>query len=143
MNILCVCTGNICRSPMLEAMLRDELQKQNVSNVCVSSAGIATYDGAPASEHAITVMNENGLDVSAHRSRQVTTDIVKENDVFVALSPEHGVALAFQFGADPEKVITVGAGIPDPYGGNLAVYRACRKALAEALPQLILDLNVL
>lgn len=128
---------------MLEALLRNEFQKQNIPDICVSSAGIATVDGAPASKNAITVMDEIGFDISAHRSRQVTPAIVAQNDAFVALSPEHGVTLAFQYGADPEKIITVGSGIPDPYGGNLAVYRTCRGALIEAMPQLVADLMAL
>ncbi len=143
MKILCVCTGNICRSPMLEELLRQELNKRGITDHTVSSAGTGTYDGAPASQHAVTAIKELGLDITAHRSRQLTPKIVQDTDVFVALSPEHGVTLAFQYGVEPEKILVVGAGIPDPYGRNLATYRTCLSLLVEAMPQLIDDLNAL
>ncbi len=140
MNVLCVCTGNICRSPMLTYLLRDALAKEGLS-LTVVGAGTATTDGVPPSPHAITVMNEIGIDISDNRSRQMTNAIADETDIFVALSVEHGVALAFQFAVDPENILVPGAGIPDPYGRDLATYRECRDMLIEALPQLVEDIK--
>ena len=143
MNILCVCTGNVCRSPMLEALLRRELEKQGFTDFTVSSAGTMTDDGMPSTEQAITAMKEIGLDISHHLSRQITYNIVEDADVFVALTTEHGVALAFYHGADPEKILVPGAGVPDPFGNPLPAYRQCRDLLLETLPQLIEDIKAL
>lgn len=143
MNILCVCTGNMCRSPMMEALLRRELEAAGMTEYSVSSAGTFTDDGVPASTEAITVMNEIGIDISAHRSRQITPAIVDETDIFVAMTTEHGVTLAFYHDADPKKVLVPGNGIADPYGAPLNVYRNCRDMLIEALPQLIEDIKAL
>ena len=143
MNILCICTGNICRSPMLEYLLRNAFEKSGRSDCTVTSAGTATQTGSPPSLHAVTAMDEIGIDISAHRSRQITTEIVRENDAFVVLTPAHGVTLAFQYGADPQKIITPGGGIPDPYGQDLDTYRRCRDDMIAALPQLIRDLEKL
>lgn len=143
MNILCVCTGNICRSPMLTFLLRDALEKEGITDCIVSGAGISTVDDAPPSSHAITVMQEIGMDIADHRSRQLTPDIVAQTDIFVPLSVEHGVTLAFHFDADPERMVVPGAGIPDPYGQNLATYRDCRDSLIESLPQLVADIRAL
>lgn len=140
MNLLCVCTGNICRSPMLTALLRDALAKEGL-DITVSGAGTATSDGVPPSPHAITAMYEMGIDISEMRSRQLTPDIVAETDLFVALSVEHGVTLAFRYGVDPELILVPGNGIPDPFGCDLATYRACRDSLIEALPQLLADIQ--
>ncbi len=140
MNVLCVCTGNICRSPMLTCLLRDALAKEGL-DCTVSGAGTATTDGVPPSPHAITAMHEIGVDISEIRSRQLTPAIVEDTDVFVALSVEHGVTLAFQYGVDPERIIVPGSGIPDPFGHDLATYRACRDALVEALPQVVADIK--
>lgn len=140
MNVLCVCTGNICRSPMLTALLRDALAKEGL-DLTVSGAGTATTDGVPPSPHAITAMYEIGVDISELRSRQITPTIVAETDIFVALSVEHGVTLAFQYGVDPENILVPGAGIADPYGQDLATYRECRDQLIEALPQLVADIK--
>ena len=143
MKILCVCTGNVCRSPMLEALLRRELKKEGFTDFTVSSAGTMTDDGMIPTEHAVTAMNEIGLDISEHASRQVNRTIVEDTDIFVALTTEHCVALAFYHGADPKKILVPGAGVPDPFGSPLPVYRQCRDLLLETLPQLIEDIKAL
>ena len=140
MNLLCVCTGNICRSPMLTALLRDALAKEGL-DITVRGAGTATSDGVPPSPHAITAMYEMGIDISEMRSRQLPPDIVAETDLFVALSVEHGGTLAVRYGVDPELILVPGNGIPDPFGCDLATYRACRDSLIEALPQLLADIQ--
>lgn len=141
MNILCVCTGNVCRSPMLETLLRRELKKAGLSDFTVSSAGTMTHDSMVPTEQAVTAMKEIGLDISQHTSRQITPAIVENTDVFVALTAEHGVALAFHHGVDPKKILVPGLGVPDPFGSPLAVYRKCRDLLLETLPQLIEDIK--
>ena len=143
MKIMFVCLGNICRSPMLEALLRLELELQGFANFTVSSAGTMTDDDMIPTEEAITAMNEIGCDISEHTSRRITREIVENTDLFVALTTEHGVALAFYHGADPKKILVPGAGIPDPFGGPLSVYRQCRDLLLETLPQLIEDIKAL
>lgn len=143
MRLLCVCTGNICRSPMLEYLLAQELPKHGITEFTVAGAGTHTVDGAPPSSHAITVMNEIGIDISDHRSRQMTVSIADETDVFVALTTEHGVQLAFLYGVDPEKILVPAEGIPDPYGCDLATYRRCRDEMIAALPQLVEDIKAL
>ncbi len=143
MNILCVCTGNVCRSPMLEALLRREFEQQGLTDFHVSSAGTMTDNGMIPTEQSVTAMNEIGLDISGHTSRQITREIVENTDVFVALTTEHGVALAFYHGADPEKIVVPGGGIDDPFGSPLPIYRQCRDLLLETLPQLVEDIKAL
>lgn len=143
MNILCVCTGNMCRSPMLEYLLKQELPKHGIHDAVVTGAGTDTVDGSAATDHSITVMKEIGIDISAHRSRQMTHAIAEENDVFVVMTPQHGVNLAFYYGVDPEKMAIPGDGVPDPFGHDLNVYRECRDALVESIPQLIEDIKAL
>ena len=75
-DILLVCTGNMCRSPMAEAMLRHQLDERGVE-VDVHSAGL-TGDGSPASEPAVQVMAaEYELPIDAHRSRLLTADLIE------------------------------------------------------------------
>ena len=143
MNILCVCTGNVCRSPMLEALLRREFQKEGFTDVTVSSAGTCTDDGMVPTTQAITAMQEIGIDIADHTSRQLTPSIVDQNDIFVALTTEHGVSLAFHYGVKPEKILVPGGGIADPFGYPLGAYRECREYLLESLPELINDIKAL
>jgi protein-tyrosine phosphatase len=128
---------------MMEYLLKRELPRHGITDAVVSGAGTGTMDDQPASAHAITVMQEIGIDISDHRSRQITQAIVDNTDIFVVMTPEHGVTLAFHYGVDPEKMAIPGEGIPDPYGRDLKTYRLCRDALVEAVPQLIEDIKAL
>jgi protein-tyrosine-phosphatase len=89
MHILFVCTGNTCRSPLAEALLRHELDQRNVEGIDVSSAGTGAWDGAPASEGAYLVALEHGLDLSAHRARLLTRDLVRQSDLILTMGPHH------------------------------------------------------
>ena len=85
MKLLLVCTGNICRSPMAEAIARRLLASRGRDDVTVASAGTAAQDGAPASEGAYLIALEHGLDLSAHRARQITTDLVADADLVLGM----------------------------------------------------------
>lgn len=136
MTILCVCTGNTCRSPMMERLLQREWPE-----FAVSSAGLATADGLPAAENAVAVMAERGIDLSDHRSRCLTPAMAEATDVFVVMTPQHAAALTACFGVDPGRILVPPGGIPDPYGGDLTVYRRCRDGLIAAIPALTEELN--
>jgi protein-tyrosine-phosphatase len=150
MTVLFVCTGNICRSPMAAAILRHLLAERGVENLDVRSAGTAPWDGAPASEGSYLVALEHGLDLSSHRSRQLTTDIVADADLILGMSPSH-VERAVRLGGEG-KTFLLGeyAGEPadeaeviDPFGGALEEYRATYDRLVTlleaALPRLLTE----
>ena len=142
MNILCVCTGNICRSPMMEYMLSAELKKHGIE-ATVCGAGTATMDNVPPTDHALTVMDEIGVDMRGHRSRQVTQAIADEADICVVMTPHHGVTMALQYGVEPKKVLMPEGGVADPYGYGVKEYRACRDELLAALPKIVEEIKAL
>lgn len=131
MNILFVCTGNTCRSPMAEGYLRSKALK----DVNVSSRGLSA-DGSPLSENSEAVMKEIGIDLSRHISRQISPDDIVLADKIICLSPSHKAAL-LSAGAPKEKLFVLGNGISDPYGGNPDVYRRCRDEIINATDELI------
>lgn len=81
-SILVVCVGNICRSPMGEALLRARLQERNIT---VSSAGLGALTGYPADPMAQTLMHEKDIDISAHRARQFGAEHLREAELILVM----------------------------------------------------------
>lgn len=89
MKIVFVCTGNICRSPMGEALLRHELERRGCDGIEVSSCGTWASAPQPATEHAVTVLHGRGVDLRAHRSRALEAAEMEEADLVLAMTSVH------------------------------------------------------
>lgn len=138
MNVLFVCTGNICRSPLAEVLLRREAAARGLDGIQVASAGTGAWDGAPASEGAYLIGLEHDLDLSAHRARLLTRDMVRQARLVLTMS-RHQRARVQEL--EPEaRVVLLGeyagrmgpeAEVSDPFGGDLDVYRSTFAELEE------------
>ena len=89
MNVLFVCTGNTCRSPLAEALTRHLLTERKVEGVTVASAGTGAWLGAPASEGSYLVALEDGVDLSAHRAQPLTPELAANADLILTMSRSH------------------------------------------------------
>jgi len=140
-NILLVCTGNICRSPLAAALLERALGERAAEGIKVSSAGTGAWDGAPVSEGAYLVGLERGLDLSSHRARLLTRELVEEADLILTMARHHRARVDELGGEGRVFVLGEYAGregseveVSDPFGGDLDVYRDTCSEL-EALLQ--------
>ncbi|MDR3344898.1 MAG: low molecular weight phosphatase family protein [Oscillospiraceae bacterium] len=131
MQVLFVCTGNTCRSPMA-AGLFEYLRPDVISR----SAGLLATDGLPASEHAIAAAHALGADISAHRSRRLTPEIAERADVIIAMGDYHEQVLRVHY--PHKRVMLLGSGIDDPYGEDLEAYKECALQIQDALEKLAL-----
>ena len=138
--IICICTGNVCRSPMAERLLDKALRAAGLEKPEVHSAGVAAYDGNPATSYSIRAMNEIGVDISSHRSRYLTKKIIDEASLLLVMTQMHKYAIEEEYGPvktpihlwrefrENEKQVA------DPYGADYDSYKHARDAIVEAVP---------
>jgi len=143
-KLIFVCTGNTCRSPMAEGLLKHLLGPD-----CgweISSAGVSAADGWPASRNAVLAAELLGIDLSGHLSRRLTPAMVREADLIVTMTVDHRDAVLAMVPESEGKVFLLksfgiaqcAADIFDPVGQGVDVYCRVRDEIDAALPDLIL-----
>ena len=131
MNILFVCTGNTCRSPLAEGIARHLLAERQVDGVEVQSAGTYAHANAPASDGSLLVALEQGIDLSMHRAQELSPELVIWADVILTMGTHHRDQAEALGGSGKTYLLTSFTShnssersVSDPFGGNLDVYRA-------------------
>ncbi len=132
MNVLFVCTGNTCRSPMAEGYVNTKFK-----NITAKSCGLCA-DGSPVSRNSKVVMSEIGIDLSAHISNPISLELINWADKIICMSDSHKNALS-RIGAE---AMVLGNGIFDPYGGNLETYKICRDQIIKEIDNIFPDFSV-
>lgn len=138
MRILFVCTGNSCRSPMAEAYFGDLCRRAGRRDIEALSAGSSAWTGAPASEAAIAVMAEFGVDLDSFRSTRLSPQLIADCDLVVAMTAGHRHAVLELAPEAADKCILLlgDRDVVDPYGGSVGHYRRIFEMMRPALETL-------
>lgn len=152
-HILVVCTGNICRSPMAEGLLRHALagQPEPLRSLKVVSAGVAARSGEPISENSVTALKKTGIDISNLRAQALTQELLDNSLVVFGMTESHRAIIRMRARPAPANLHLFREFMPapadreigDPYGGTLKVYEAARDEMVEAIPSIMAFLKKL
>ncbi len=127
--ILFVCTANICRSPMAEGLLKKIVsERADADEWHIESAGAWAYEGNPAAVLSGVVMKKAGIDISAHRSKPTSLELLNNFDLVLTMEDEHKKYLTYKYRECADKIYRLSEmvgdlfDIPDPIGGEQADY---------------------
>lgn len=131
-NILVVCIGNICRSPLAQAMLAREFPGKNVW-----SAGLDALVGHPADATSAELANEQGLDLSEHRAQQITSVMCQQADLILVMEQSHKAELERRYPLARGRVFRLGElggyDIADPYRQGRAAFESAGQHIARGV----------
>jgi protein-tyrosine-phosphatase len=152
LTVLFVCSGNLCRSPIAEGLLRHKLPASMRQAVRVESAGTLGLKGRPATPLAVEAARELGADIAGHRSQAVAPELVERADLILALAAEHRDYLRERFPNQRPKVFLLkryaargprsrradsSDSIADPIGGDLDTYRVCATLINAEIERIL------
>lgn len=142
-NLLFVCSGNTCRSPMASAMARQMIARQigvdesdlDKAGIHIRSAGTGAATGTPASAGALAAMQQMGIDLRPHRSQVLTTELINMSDQILCMTERHAQTVRDMMPAASGKVdlLDPAGDVADPFGADTEVYVACAQRMREVL----------
>ncbi len=135
MNVMFLCTGNTCRSPMAVSLFTKRLNQEGRSDIQCRSAGLAAYEGQGVSWNAVEACKDYGIDLTYHVAHRLRGQDFQGIDVFVVMEQVHKDILV-EAGVNPGLVYLLGGGIDDPYGKDLDAFVKCRDQILASFDDL-------
>lgn len=134
-NILVVCLGNVCRSPVAEFLFRRELGERDIR---VSSAGLGALVGQPMDENAAALLKDSGIDATEHRARQLEPTMLREADLVLAMERRHMNSVVRLAPEASGKVFLfdkwhAGGDVPDPYRRSRSVFEQVHASIERGV----------
>ncbi|WP_231638360.1 low molecular weight protein arginine phosphatase [Rubeoparvulum massiliense] len=149
MNVLFICTGNTCRSPTAEILLREKARQASL-NIQVKSAGIATMNGLPLSVNSSIILERRNLEIN-HQSQVLTEELVIWADLILTMTANHKMVISSQYPFAQQKTYTLleyalkdevemnALDIIDPFGGDLNLYLQVTQQMEACIDKLVAD----
>lgn len=142
-TILFVCTGNSCRSVMAKGLMEKFVKDSGLSEkVIIDSAGTSTFAGIGAAPNTVSIMKDEGIDVSGHRGKNMNRDLIKKSDLVFVMERMHRDAILNIMPEAGEKVklLKDSDDIPDPIGRPLEEYKKVFNIIKEEVGDIFLEI---
>ena len=149
-KVIFLCTGNICRSPIGEGLLKHAIsalpETDPLKKLVICSAGTSAMTGMPASQHSVDVLEKVGVDISQHKATQLNSALLEECFALFAMEDTHLMIAKSRFSKSmPKRAMTVKGlnpnaddkNISDPFGGDFLDYEFVRDEVAESIPFIV------
>jgi len=143
MNIIFVCTGNTCRSPMAEGFM-NKIVSDRLLDVLALSRGLMVIPGSKVSPNSVDAMKEYNIDISNHVPKGITQSEIQNADLILTMTSSHCDALKSAFSSYSSKIFSLGSyvgmgDIPDPYGADIDEYKKCAAKIKDMI-ELLCDM---
>ena len=136
MNIMFVCTGYTCRSPMAEGFMKHILKLNNNNHCNVISRGIYVGINSKTSSYSIKALSEYDINISSHIPMQISLSDIENSDIIITMTQSHKDALNMAYSGYEDKIMSISEftdnDIKDPYGCDYEVYKICAKDIFNA-----------
>jgi protein-tyrosine-phosphatase len=145
-QILIVCTANICRSPVVAALLAQRLEQSGLADWQIESAGTWATFSRGAARYSIQLMAEQGLDIKDHRAKMINEQLIVQSDLVLCMELGHVEALHVEFKPYKKRIFALSEmvgkrfSIEDPYGGTLNDYREMVAEVTQLLDDGLLQI---